>query len=62
MPASKKKLMCNRDKSCTHSTTHHAEAAYQISMDGSQVLANENLCVHNTKIQSQKSGQQEVDV
>ena len=33
-----------------------------ISMDGSQVLVNENLCVHNTKIQSQKSGQQEVDV
>jgi hypothetical protein len=33
-----------------------------ISMDSSQVLVNENLCVHNTKIQSQKSGQQEVDV
>ena len=31
-----------------------------ISMDGSQVLVSENLCVHNTKIQ--KSGQQEVDV
>ena len=33
-----------------------------ISMDGSQVLVNEYLCVHNTKIQSQMSGQQEVDV
>ena len=31
-----------------------------ISMDDSQVLVSENLCVHNTKIQ--KSGQQEVDV
>ena len=33
-----------------------------ISIDGSQVLVNENVCVHNTKIQSQKFGQQEVDV
>ena len=33
-----------------------------ISMDDSQVLVNEYLCVRDTKIQSQKSGQQEVDV
>ena len=31
-------------------------------MDSFQVLVNENLCVHNTEIQGQKSGQQEVDV
>ena len=62
MPVPKKWFMCNRDKSCTHSTTHHAEAVYQISDHFHGVLVYENLCVHNTKIQSQKSGQQEVDV
>ena len=65
MPASKKKLMCNRDK-VAHTVQLimlKLHTKFQIfSMDGSQVLANENVCVHNTKIQSQKSGQQEVDV
>jgi len=31
MPPPNRKLMCNRDESHTHDTTHHVEAAYQIS-------------------------------
>ena len=31
MPPPNRKLICNRDESHTHDTTHHNEAAYPIS-------------------------------